>query len=442
MSGLGDIVTDLGSAVGDLFGSQGNAAEANSFSSAATLATQNAQLTAASTRIQETQTARQLFQTEGTQEADVAGAGFTESGSALDLLKSSMQQGSLAKSLVNIQGAIQENSYAAQAGAYSGEAAAAKEASQAGTISAIGAIGGALVNGSGALVDAGKTVVQGYNYITGLLTGAPAVSAATDAATAASQFTTGAADLSSTITDTQFLAPGVTGSELLSSTDTAISQGADLGSAFADASSGVALDTSGLAIGTSLDAVSSGISAAFDAISGDIIPGVGILSAADQIPGVSSTPVIGPIADAASWVSDQVTGFVSDAIGAGEDLLNTISFGLSVICTAFYKQDIINRTIWLAAQRYGQSLDQDTFSGYLYWASPVAKRITADKDFAKCVAPFLTPAINEMARIMDGKKTTGTLYGMLSHRILFATSWIIGRILKTQKGDSHVQARA
>src|ERR1700679_700573 len=101
-----DIVTALGGAVGSLFTSEGNTAEANSYTSAGELEEQNAQLTAASTRIQETQMARQVSQSLGTTQADVAGAGFTESGSALDILKSSAQQGALAKSLINIQGAV------------------------------------------------------------------------------------------------------------------------------------------------------------------------------------------------------------------------------------------------------------------------------------------------------------------------------------------------
>lgn len=150
---FGSLITSGGQAVQDLFQSEGAAAEAKSYTGASQLAQQNAALTAASTRIQETETSRQIFQAEGTQTADVASAGFTESGSALDLLRSSAQQGSLAKSLTNIQGAIAENSYAAQAGAYQGAAASAKESVAANQTSAVASIGGALLNAGQQLVD-------------------------------------------------------------------------------------------------------------------------------------------------------------------------------------------------------------------------------------------------------------------------------------------------
>lgn len=165
MAGIGDIVTGIGGAVGSLFTSEGNAAEAASYTGAAQLETQNAQLTAASTRIQETQTARAVTQSLGTTQADVAGAGFTESGSALDLLRMSAQQGSLAASLVNIQGAINENAYAAEAGADLAKAKAANEANTASTIQSIASLGGALVNNAGDLASKGKTVVNGVQSI-------------------------------------------------------------------------------------------------------------------------------------------------------------------------------------------------------------------------------------------------------------------------------------
>ena len=171
-SGLGLVVSEAGNAVSDLFGSQGEAAQANSYAGGAALAQQNAQLTAASTAIQQTQTTRQVEQSLATTQADVAGAGFTESGSALDILKMSAQQGALAKSLVNIQGAINENSYAAQAGALSGEAAAANATSTAGEISGIVNAAGAAVGAIGGVLSASGTSIAGvgsslYNSIFG-----------------------------------------------------------------------------------------------------------------------------------------------------------------------------------------------------------------------------------------------------------------------------------
>lgn len=157
---LGDFITQVGGAVGDLFGSSGATAEAKSYTGAAALANQNAQLTAASTRIQQTQLSRQINQTEGSQLAEVAGAGFTESGSALDLLRSSASQGALAKSLTNIQGAINENAYAEQAGAYTAAAASAKENARAKQVSAYSSLGGALFSGASDIANSsfGKSI--------------------------------------------------------------------------------------------------------------------------------------------------------------------------------------------------------------------------------------------------------------------------------------------
>ena len=430
---FGDIVNGFGTAVNDLFQASGNAAQANDFQSAATLATQNAQLTAASTRVQETQTARQVTQTLGTQTADVAGAGFTESGSALDLLASSASQGALAKSLTNIQGAITENSYAAQAGAYSGESAAAKEASTGSTVGAIAALGGAVINGTGQLVSAGKTVVQGYNYLFGSSDSTAGVGAGL---TDASQFTSGPADLTNVASQAQFLQPGiVSDTGLLSSTDTSIAHGSDLSGAFA--STDVGIDTSGLSIGTGLDAADAGISDAVSSIGGDLIPGVGWIDAAAAIPGVNNIPVVGDVTSFVSQASNDIVSgaadFVNSAISAGEDVLSDVTFGLSVICTAFYKREMVSRNVWLGAQRFGQQLNPETFAGYVFWASPIAKRITKHSWFARLMAPVFIPPVNEMAYLMGQNNVRRTLYGFASHRVLLALSWVIGRMLVIMK---------
>lgn len=169
MAGVGDIITQLGGAVGDLFGSSGATAEAKSYTGAATLANQNAQLTAASTRIQQTQLSRQILQTEGTQTAEVAGAGFQESGSALDLLRSSASQGALAQSLTNIQGAINENAYAEQAGAYTAAAASAKENAKAKQVSAYSSLGGTALSIGGDILGAAFPKTFGAGALRGIV---------------------------------------------------------------------------------------------------------------------------------------------------------------------------------------------------------------------------------------------------------------------------------
>lgn len=274
MAGIGDIVSEIGGAVGSLFTSQGNAAEAASYTGAAQLETQNAQLTAASTRIQATQTARAVTQSLGTTQADVAGAGFTESGSALDLMRMSAQQGSLATSLVNIQGAINENAYAAMAGADLAKAKAANEANTASTIQSIASIGGALINNAGDLASKGKTVVNGVESIfsPSIESQASGIFGSTTVANAGDPLA-GSFGVSGTIgseADMAALDSGISSSL----TDTAIS-------------STVAVDTSAPSIlGASADAVTSGIG---DFLSGAAVDiGAGIADAAASAAAVAA----------------------------------------------------------------------------------------------------------------------------------------------------------
>jgi hypothetical protein len=75
----------------------------------------------------------------GGQRADVAGAGFAESGSALDLLRSSAQQGALNRAVLGQQGLIQEAGYKEQAQSYTNMSEAATIAGNAENKAAEGA---------------------------------------------------------------------------------------------------------------------------------------------------------------------------------------------------------------------------------------------------------------------------------------------------------------
>lgn len=137
-------LSDTGGAVSDLFGAAGSRKAAGSYGEAATIAEQNALIAENATKIKETQLNRQIYQTIGTQQSDIAGAGLAESGSALDLLRSSAEQGSLAKSLATQQGAITENSYKEQAQQFNSMADAANGTSTAQTIGGVLQIVGAV----------------------------------------------------------------------------------------------------------------------------------------------------------------------------------------------------------------------------------------------------------------------------------------------------------
>jgi hypothetical protein len=130
--------TDFGGAASDLFAgfgdkskAAGDFAEAKSYDLASALATQNEKFTETSTAIKEAQQQRSLTQTIGGQQADVAGAGFAESGSALDLLRDSASQGALTHAVLGQQGLITEAGYNEQAASYRNMSEAATAAGNA-----------------------------------------------------------------------------------------------------------------------------------------------------------------------------------------------------------------------------------------------------------------------------------------------------------------------
>jgi hypothetical protein len=137
-------LSDLGGAASDLFGAAGSRKAAGSYGEAASIAEQNAIIAENSTKIKETQLNRQIYQTLGVQKSDVAGSGLSESGSALDLLSSSAEQGALAKALATQQGAITVNSYKEQAAQFNSMADAASGTSTAQTIGGVIQIAGAI----------------------------------------------------------------------------------------------------------------------------------------------------------------------------------------------------------------------------------------------------------------------------------------------------------
>ena len=139
-------LTDAGGAVSDLFSSFADKAkakydfaEASNYGLASDLATQNEKFTETSTAIKEAQRQRQLTNTLGGQQADVAGAGFAESGSALDLLRDSASQGALTHAVLGQQGLITEAGYTEQAQSFKTMQQAAIDAGNAENDAATGA---------------------------------------------------------------------------------------------------------------------------------------------------------------------------------------------------------------------------------------------------------------------------------------------------------------
>lgn len=122
-----------GSAVSDLFGgfaaikaAKGLKAGAALYDEASQFSALNAVLAGQQTKVSQVQADRQIYQTVGGQEADVAGAGFTAGGSALDILRSSAQQGALTRQVIGQQGLIKKEGFEQEAKSYALQAANAR----------------------------------------------------------------------------------------------------------------------------------------------------------------------------------------------------------------------------------------------------------------------------------------------------------------------------
>jgi hypothetical protein len=146
MANLGAAAGDIGAGVSDLFQASADKSKASydlmegqEYTLAADLATQNEQYTQMSTAIKEAGQTREITQALGKTQADVAGAGFAQSGSALDILRSGAQQGAIMKAATSEQGMITEAGYAEQAQSYNLMATAADSAASAEDSAAKGA---------------------------------------------------------------------------------------------------------------------------------------------------------------------------------------------------------------------------------------------------------------------------------------------------------------
>ena len=128
--------SDFAGAAGDIFGTapadlekaKGDMAEGENYALAATLAGENAEFTVESTGVQEQQEARTVYKTISGQQADVAAAGIGASGTALDLLRDSAQQGAITKQMIGEQGLITEAGYKEQQQSYLNMESAAMQA--------------------------------------------------------------------------------------------------------------------------------------------------------------------------------------------------------------------------------------------------------------------------------------------------------------------------
>jgi hypothetical protein len=161
--GISAGVSDLFAASGDEAKAQMDLAEQQEYTLSSNLATQNQQFTEQPTAIQQAQINRQNVQALGKTQASVAGAGFAESGSAIDILRSGAQQGAQLKAVASEQGLVTEAGYEEQSASYKLMATAAGTAASAEETAAKGADLGAALNFAGAAFSLIPGVGSGQN---------------------------------------------------------------------------------------------------------------------------------------------------------------------------------------------------------------------------------------------------------------------------------------
>lgn len=106
------------SAEGTRLKAQGDLAEAGNYDLAASLARENETFTKFSTAVKDAQLQREITLSLGSQRAGYGASGLAESGSALDVLASSAQQGAISRQVLTSQGLITEAGFEEQAKSY------------------------------------------------------------------------------------------------------------------------------------------------------------------------------------------------------------------------------------------------------------------------------------------------------------------------------------
>lgn len=160
-SNAGGAVSDLFAGFGHLSKAEGDRAEASNYRLAAGLADKNEKFTETSTALKTMQAGRDLYKSMGQTQADVAGAGFAESGSALDILRDSASQGALTRATLSEQGLITEAGYKEQSDSYHTMADAADKAANAEDMAGVGSFITGAIKGIAAVASVALAPVTG-----------------------------------------------------------------------------------------------------------------------------------------------------------------------------------------------------------------------------------------------------------------------------------------
>lgn len=130
MADFGSALGSFGSGIQDFFSAKGATQDAASLDKAAGMEDVNARLAAASKDIQHAAASRDIYKVLGGQASDITSAGFSMSGSGLDLARSSAQQGYITQALIENQGQIDIQSHLVQAADLRAEAASSRNSAK------------------------------------------------------------------------------------------------------------------------------------------------------------------------------------------------------------------------------------------------------------------------------------------------------------------------
>ena len=100
-----------------------------------------------------------------------------------------------------------------------------------------------------------------------------------------------------------------------------------------------------------------------------------------------------------------------------------------VICTELYHQGILDEETYRNDQIFGKNLDPIIYSGYVYWANPLVKKMKNNKWITKFVAFFAIPWAKEMSYRVSGTGK-GNFFGSIIMDVGLTICYIIG---KTQR---------
>lgn len=101
--------------LGSVFGAIGDFQEANAYGDAAKIATHNEYLSTLQGKIEQSQAQRQVNLVSGAQSAGYASGGLARSGSALDVMRNTAQQGALQHAIIGMKAGAQSEGYMEQA---------------------------------------------------------------------------------------------------------------------------------------------------------------------------------------------------------------------------------------------------------------------------------------------------------------------------------------